>query len=126
MEMQTNAINWFEIPVDEFDRAKMFYSRIFDYEMPTMDMGPIRMGFLLFEQGKGVGGAIVKGEDLLPARNGTVVYLNAGNDLSEVLMRVDAAGGKVLMEKTLVAPGMGYYAHFLDSEGNKVALHSPN
>ncbi len=126
MEMQTNAINWFEIPVDEFDRAKMFYSRIFDYEMPTMDMGPIRMGFLIFEQGKGVGGGIVKGQDLLPARNGTVVYLNAGNDLSEVLMRVDAAGGKVLMEKTLVAPGMGYYAHFLDSEGNKVALHSPN
>ncbi len=126
MEMQTNAINWFEIPVDEFDRAKLFYSRIFDYEMPTMDMGPIRMGFLLFEQGKGVGGAIVKGEGSLPARTGTLVYLNAGDDLSMVLMRVDAAGGKVLMEKTLVAPGMGYYAHFLDSEGNKVALHSPN
>ena len=124
METTTNAISWFEIPVDEFDRAKMFYSRIFDYEMPTMDMGPIRMGFLMFEQGKGVGGAIVKGEGLLPARNGTLVYLNAGDDLSTVLMRVDGAGGKVLMEKTLVAPGMGYYANFLDSEGNRVALHS--
>ena len=126
MEPTTNAINWFEIPVDEFDRAKAFYSRIFDYEMPTMDMGPIRMGFLLFEQGKGVGGAIVKGEGLLPARDGTLVYLNAGDDLSTVLMRVGASGGKVLMEKTLVAPGMGHYAHFLDSEGNKIALHSPN
>ncbi len=126
MELTTNAINWFEIPVDEFDRARAFYSRIFDYEMPIMDMGPIRMGFLLFEQGKGVGGSIVKGDGLLPARDGTLVYLNAGDDLSTVLMRVDAAGGKVLMEKTLVAPGMGYYAHFLDSEGNKVALHSPN
>ena len=44
--------------------------------------------------------------------------------MSTVLMRVDGAGGKVLMEKTLVAPGMGYYANFLDSEGNRVALHS--
>ena len=94
METTTNAISWFEIPVDEFDRAKMFYSRIFDYEMPTMDMGPIRMGFLMFEQGKGVGGAIVKGEGLLPARNGTLVYLNAGDDLSTVLMRVDGAAAR--------------------------------
>ena len=126
MEMTTNAINWFEIPVDDFERAKIFYSRIFDYDMPTIDMGPIRMGFLLFEQGKGIGGTIVKGEGLMPARNGTLAYLNAGNDLTAVLMRIDAAGGKVLMEKTLVAPGLGYFAHFLDSEGNKVALHSPN
>jgi predicted enzyme related to lactoylglutathione lyase len=126
MEMTTHAISWFEIPVDEFDRAKVFYSRIFDYEMPTMDMGPLRMGFLLHEQGLGVGGAIVKGEDYLPARTGTLVYLNAGDDLATVLMRVEAAGGKVLTEKTLVAPGMGYYAHLLDSEGNKIALHSKN
>ncbi len=126
MQKQANAINWFEIPVDDFDRAKMFYSRIFDYEMPEMMMGPNRMGFFVFEEGPSqVGGAIVKGENFVPSREGTMVYLGAGDDLSVVLMRVDDAGGKVLMEKTQITPEIGYYATFLDTEGNKVALHSP-
>ncbi len=126
MEMQTHAVNWFEIPVDDFDRAKMFYSRVFDYEMPEMQMGPARMGMLLFDHGKGgIGGAIVKVDDFLPARQGTMVYLKAGDDLTGVLMRVEVAGGKVLTEKTLITPQIGYYATFLDTEGNKVALHSP-
>lgn len=127
MDAHANAINWFEIPVDDFDRAKMFYERIFDYEMALMDMGPTRLGMLPFEEGKGaVGGAIVKAEDFLPARQGTLVYLNGGDDLTTVLMRVDDAGGKVLLEKTLITPEIGYYATFLDVEGNKVALHSPH
>ncbi len=127
MNTQTNAINWFEIPVDDFDRAKMFYDRIFDYDMPVMDMGPVRMGMLPFDQAqRGVGGAIVKSEDFLPARQGTLVYLNGGDDLTTILMRVDDAGGKVLLEKTQISPEIGYYATFLDVEGNKVALHSPN
>ncbi len=127
MGMQTNAINWFEIPVDDFDRAKMFYERIFDYTMPVTDMGPSRMGMLPFEQGRdNVGGAIVKTEDFLPARQGTLVYLNGGDDLTTVLMRVDDAGGKVLLEKTQITPEIGYYATFLDVEGNRIALHSPN
>ena len=126
MHKQANAINWFEIPVDDFDRAKMFYSRIFDYEMPEMTMGPTRMGMFVFEEGRAnVGGAIVEAEDFLPSREGTLVYLAAGDDLSVVLMRVDTAGGKVLMEKTQITPEIGYYATFLDTEGNKVALHSP-
>ena len=126
MKTPANAINWFEIPVDDFDRAKMFYSRIFDYEMSEMAMGPSRMGMLPYEQAEGhVGGAIVKVDDFLPSRQGTLVYLNGGEDLSVVLMRVDDAGGKVLLEKTEITPEIGYYATFLDSEGNKVALHSP-
>ena len=68
----------------------------------------------------------MKVEDFLPARQGTLVYLNGGNDLTIVLTRVDDAGGKVLLEKTLITPEIGYYATFLDVEGNKVALHSPN
>ena len=124
--MNRNALNWFEIPVDEFDRARTFYSRLFAYDMPVMEMGPATMGFLPFEQGNGVGGAIVKVDDFLPARNGTMVYLHAGEDLSPVLMRVEESGGKVLLDKTQITPELGYYAIFLDSEGNKVALHSPH
>jgi uncharacterized protein len=84
MEMTTNAINSFEIPVTDFDRAKRFYSAIFDFDMPEMQMGPNRMGFLLHEQGKGVGGAILAGEGYLPAKTGTVVYLACGSDLRTV------------------------------------------
>jgi predicted enzyme related to lactoylglutathione lyase len=124
MEMTTNAINWFEIPVTDFDRAKKFYSAIFDFEMPEMQMGPNRMGFLLHEQGKGVGGAILQGEGYTPARTGSIVYLAGGNDLDTVLKRVEKAGGKVAVPKTDIGGGMGFWAHFTDTEGNKVGLHS--
>ena len=124
MEMTTNALNWFEIPVTDFARAKAFYSKIFDFEMPEMPMGPQTMGFFLHEQGKGIGGAIVKGEGYEPSMSGTLVYLACGNDLSVVLSRIDAAGGKTLLGKTQITPEIGYFALFADTEGNKVALHS--
>jgi uncharacterized protein len=126
MHMPQHALNWFEIPVDDFDRAKAFYSQLFDYEMQEMEMGPARMGMLPFTMGKDhVGGAIVKVDDFLPARQGALVYLNAGEDLAPLLARVDEAGGKVLQDKTKITDEIGFYATFLDSEGNKVALHSP-
>ena|SRR5580765_15559 len=124
MEATPNALNWFEVPVLDFARAKAFYSAIFDFEMPEMAMGPNQMGFLLHEQGKGVGGAIVKGEGYVPSLTGTLVYLSAGADLRGVLGRVAAAGGKVLRERTEIGGGMGFYAEFADTEGNRLGLHS--
>ena len=124
MEMTVNAINWFEIPVIDFARAKKFYTAIFDFDMPEMAMGPAHLGFLLHEQGKGVGGAIIKVDGHVPSTMGTLVYLACGSDLAVVLGKVEAAGGKVLTPKTLIAAGMGYFAHFLDIEGNRVGLHS--
>jgi len=123
MEMLTNSINWFEIPVSDFDRAKLFYSMIYNYEMPDQMMGPIHMGFFQVEKG-GIGGAIVQGEGYVPSQQGTTVYLNGGNDLSVVLDRVESSGGKVIVPKTNINDEMGYFAIFLDCEGNKVALHS--
>lgn len=124
METTTNALNWFEIPVSDFPRARAFYSAIFDFEMPENPMGPNMMGFFLHEQGKGVGGAIVSGPGYVPSATGSLVYLAAGADLSVVLNRVEAAGGTILLGKTEVAPGLGFYAFLLDTEGNRVALHS--
>jgi predicted enzyme related to lactoylglutathione lyase len=124
MEMFTNAINWFEIPVNDFDRAKGFYSRIFDFDMPEMPMGPLRMGFLLHEQGKGIGGAITHGDGRAASSDGPRVYLNGGTDLANVLGRVEGAGGKLVVPKTEIAPGMGFFAFFQDSEGNEIGLHS--
>ncbi len=126
MEMLHNAINWFEIPVSDFDRAKKFYSTIYDFEMPEMPMGPIRMGFLLHDRDNGgIGGAIVHGEGYTPATNGAKVYLNAGSDLLTVLNRIEAAGGKVILGKTPIGDGsFGQIAIFEDTEGNHVSLHS--
>ena len=73
-----NAVNWFEIPVVDFDRAKKFYETIFGYQMPENQMGPARMGFLLFDfQGGKVGGAIVYNPGFYtPQKDGSLVYLN--------------------------------------------------
>ena len=123
--MMTNAVSWIEIPVVDFERAKAFYSAIFDYEMPEMDMGPLKMGFLPSDQENGgVGGAIVWGDDNEPSKNGTRVYLNGGDDLTLVLDRVAAAGGKLVMQKTEITPEFGNYATFEDTEGNHMSLHS--
>jgi uncharacterized protein len=127
MEMMHNAIAWFEIPVVDFARAKAFYSAIFDYDMPESPMGSIHMGFLLHDQAAGgIGGAIVKAEKgYVPSNHGSKVYLNGGKNLSVVLDRVVAAGGKIATPKFLIAPGMGYVGGFEDTEGNLVYLHSP-
>jgi uncharacterized protein len=124
-----NAINWFEIPVTDFDRAKQFYQTIFSYEMPESVMGESRMGFFLydFKAGK-VGGAIVHNKSFLPADNGTLVYLNCQPDLQVVLNKVEAAGGKISQPKTLISDQqqLGFWALITDTEGNRVALHSMN
>jgi predicted enzyme related to lactoylglutathione lyase len=126
MIFNTHAINWFELPVIDFDRAKRFYETIFDYQMPENQMGPTRMGFLLYDfQNGGRGGAIVHNPELYtPSANGTLVYLNCDPDLLLVSGKVVSAGGKILREKTQVGPNLGYWALIVDTEGNRVALHS--
>ncbi len=125
MEKTMNSLAWFEIPVVDFERAMTFYSKIFHFEMPSMQMGPNLMGFLPFDQNRGVDGAIVNGEGYIPSQSGTLVYLSGGADLTVVLDRVDDADGTVLLGKTQISPHLGYYALFLDSEGNRLALRSP-
>lgn len=124
----TNALNWFEIPVADFDRAKKFYETIFSYQMPENQIGQTRMGFFLydFKAGK-IGGAIVYNpESYTPNNNGTLVYLNCQPDLQIVLDKVDTAGGRIIAPKKIISPeqNLGYRALIIDSEGNKVALHS--
>ena len=125
MEMLKNAVNWFEIPVSDFERAQSFYAKIFDFEMHENTMAGVRMGFFLFDtEHAGIGGAIVAGERYTPSDSGTMVYLNGGSDLKIVLDRIETAGGSIVMGKTQISPAIGYMAMFLDTEGNRVALHS--
>jgi predicted enzyme related to lactoylglutathione lyase len=126
MEMTKDSVAWFEIPVSDFERAKKFYSAIFDYQMPEWPMGPdYKMGVLLYDQeAGGIGGAIIKGEGYVPGTSGPKVYLAAGKDLTVVLNRVEKAGGKIVFPKTQISPELGYFARFIDSEGNELSLHS--
>jgi uncharacterized protein len=117
-----NAVNWFEIPVSDMHRAAMFYSAILGI---SLEAGPASEGYMMatFPTEGGVDGALVSGEGYVPSTNGTTVYLNGGTDLSQVLDRVEAAGGKVMVPKTAIGEH-GFFAFFLDTEGNKVGLHS--
>lgn len=128
MEIPKNALSWFEIPVHDFDRARKFYSRIFDYEMQEQQDGYKKKGFFRYdEQNGGVGGAIVQGADyLLPSQRGTLLFLYAGEDLTAVLDRVEAAGGKIELDKRPVSDtdNQGYFAIIFDPDGNRIALHS--
>lgn len=118
-----NAINWFEIPVKNFDRAKSFYESILGTEMMRMDMMGMKCAFFPADLQKGVGGCIMQGDGYEPADKGAVVYLNGGNDLSAVLSKIENAGGKITLPKTAIGEN-GFMAHFIDSEGNRIGLHS--
>lgn len=119
-----NWVNWFEIPAVDFERATAFYNALFGIELQVIEMFGTQMG--MFPSEPGGGGALVKGDDYAPAATGTLLYLNGGDDLSEVLAKVEPAGGKVIVPKTNIGPDMGNFAIFIDTEGNKVALHSMN
>ncbi|WP_142603675.1 VOC family protein [Solitalea koreensis] len=123
--MPQHAINWFEIPVSDFERARKFYSTILEIEMYDMIMGENRMGFFPSEAGS-VSGAIVSGKGYEPCTKGSLIYLSCGDDLSNTLGKVVENGGSVLVPKTIISPEYGFYAFFSDTEGNKVGLHSPH
>lgn len=127
--MQTNAnvINWFEVPVTDFKRAKKFYETIFEIIIPEQKMGGYTMGFFPYQMGSGkLSGAIVQGEHRIPAKDGALIYFNANPDLGLPLGKIEKAGGKILVPKTQISPEIGFFAIFIDCEGNKLALHSQN
>lgn len=117
-----NYVNWFEIPAHNLSRAVSFYNHIYGIEMETTEMNGYAMA--LFPASKGIGGAVVQGQGCVPSDAGTLVYLNGGKDLHDVLSRVEEAGGRVVMGKTPINEDVGYFAIFIDTEGNKLALHS--
>lgn len=125
----TNALNWFEIPVEDTARAKKFYETILDVEMQTQDMMGIEMTFLPYDmsgQSGKVSGALVKGEMYKSSVDGAVVYLNANPSIQTVIDKIEGAGGKVIMPRKQITEEIGYMALFIDSEGNRVALHAGN
>lgn len=125
MNINDNCLNWFEIPVENIQRAKFFYEKIFSIEMSEDTMMGMQMAFFPSEHGNGkVGGALVKSEIHKSNTEGVLVYLNANPDVAVVLEKIEEEGGIILMQKTMVTPEAGFIAMFLDPEGNRIALHS--
>jgi hypothetical protein len=127
MDANSNTLNWFEIPAADINRAKSFYENIFGIEMQTADMMGMNMAFFPSEQGNGkASGCLCQSSMHKPSADGSVIYLNANPDMSTVISKIEAAGGKIVAPKMQITPEIGFMAFFMDSEGNKVALHSQN
>lgn len=121
-----NAISWFEIPAADLDRAQQFYEAIFDIQMIPLDMPQLQMRMFRTETPMNIGGALCRSGDFYKpsSDSGPLVYLNANPDVQNVLDRIVAAGGKIVIPKTEISPEYGYMAVFIDTEGNRIALHS--
>ena len=121
-----NAISWFEIPASDLDRATRFYEAIFGVKLIPVDMESIRMRMFPLEDMMGVGGAVVDsgGFHKPSSTDGPLIYLNGNPDLQNVLSKVEAAGGKIMVPKTEISPEYGYMAVIVDTEGNRIGLHS--
>jgi uncharacterized protein len=125
MTSAENALNWFEISVNDIKRAKTFYESIFSIKLESQEMMGMQMAFFPTEDMNGkVSGGLVQGPQHKPSADGAVIYLNGNPDLNIALGRVEKAGGKVLMPKTKINDDIGHMAFFFDTEGNKLGLHS--
>ena len=121
-----NAISWFEIPATDLNRATQFYETIFGITLTPMDTPEIKLRiFPLEDMMTGIGGALADsgGFHKPSSTDGPLLYLNANPDVQNVLDKVEAAGGKIVVPKMEI-PDHGYMAVFIDSEGNRIALHS--
>lgn len=123
--MNNNMVGWFEIPVTNMDRAKLFYDTVFNIEVQIQDFGGTLMAWFPFtEGGEGASGSLIKNEAYAPSENKGVLVYFSSDDVNNELDKVEEAGGKIVKQKTQISPDIGYMAIFIDSEGNRIALHS--
>lgn len=118
-----NFVSWFEIPAYDIHRAAAFYNAVYGFQMELSQNGEHTMA--LFPPEAGVGGALVAGPGCVPSDTGIVIYLNATAGLDMMLTRVEMAGGRLLMPRSFISEEAGSFALFIDSEGNRLALHEP-
>jgi predicted enzyme related to lactoylglutathione lyase len=118
-----NAINWFEIPVNDLERASNFYEKVLGIKLTLNEMGPLKMAWFPSEQdAPGAAGTLIKADSYVPSHSGTLVYFQV-DDIEKTLQRINNNGGKTLNPKMSIGE-YGFVAHFEDCEGNRVALHS--
>jgi predicted enzyme related to lactoylglutathione lyase len=126
MELIRNVVGWFEIPVRNIERAIKFYENVFNLKLERHEMGEFDMAWFPFGDVPGSPGALVFHKEFYkPSIDGVLIYFTChSGDLSNELAKVEPAGGKVLTPKKLITEEVGYMALCVDTEGNRIALHS--
>lgn len=125
--VQKNVISWFEIGTTDLDRATKFYETVFEVVLISMDMDNIKMRmFPTTDMQEGIGGALVDsgGFHKPSATDGPLIYLNGNPDLQNIIDKVEAAGGSIMVPKMEISPEYGFMAVIMDTEGNRIGLHS--
>ncbi|RDD81042.1 VOC family protein [Dyella tabacisoli] len=113
--------NWFEIPVREMDRAMHFYQTALQTKLRHEPMGGMELAIFPYDEATHVTGSLLKMEHCEPSMQGSTVYLSV-DDVATALTRIEAAGGSVIVPRTVLPEGRGCFAQFGDSEGNRVGL----
>ncbi|HUA62056.1 MAG TPA: VOC family protein [Verrucomicrobiae bacterium] len=121
-QQRANRIVWFEIPVQDMDRAVRFYETVLETKLKREQAGPTPIAIFTYDP-PFVSGCLAKDEKLQPSAQGSLVYLNADPNLDSALERAKANGGQVVTPRTPL-PGLGFYASIRDTEGNTVGLHA--
>lgn len=118
-------VGWFEIPVGDLERAKNFYDAVFDISILLHEFDEFKMGWFPNDpEKKGATGSLVQHEMYRPSTtDGPLVYFSC-KDVNVELSRVVDAGGEVLRSKKEIGDGHGFMALIIDSEGNRIAMHS--
>lgn len=122
--MNRDALTWFEIPVRDIDAATRFYETVLGRPLRREAMLDCELAVFPCEEG-GATGCLQAGPGVPAPGSATLVYLDAAPSLDAALARAQAAGGRVLKGRTALPPGMGFFAHVQDREGNRVGLHAP-
>jgi predicted enzyme related to lactoylglutathione lyase len=119
-----HSLSWFEIPVRDLDRAEAFYGQVCDQPLLREQIGEASLA-VFPKSADGIGGCLFASpHGPAPSTEGTLVYLNAAPSLDAALARVEKAGGRITLARTALPEGMGFFAHFVDCEGNRVGLHA--
>ena len=118
-------VSIFEIPATDISRAVTFYQAILGIHIEQMEFSGMHMGVFPSEDQVSFG-VIMQGEGSTPSPNGVTLYLNGGDDLQLILDKVEENGGQIVVPKSPHADESGFFALFIDTEGNKLGLHSTN
>jgi uncharacterized protein len=117
-----NPVTYFEIPVQDLDRAIKFYNSVFEFQFEKDSIDGNEMAFFpQDENGKGISGALAKGKTYKPSKNGTLIYFDSEN-IEKTLLNVTENSGTILYPKTSIG-ALGFVAEFEDCEGNRIAIH---
>jgi len=122
--MNRDALTWFEIPVRDIESAARFYETVLGRTLRREAMLDSKLAVFPCQEG-GATGCLWSGPETAAPGSATLVYLDASPALDAALERATSAGGRVLKGRTALPPGMGFFAHLQDPEGNRVGLHAP-